>query len=203
MLPKHFSKSVDLAVFATLIYLGVQYYTTAPYIFDLIGFSALIYVCIRKHDINTLTLAVILALADFIPIAVFYNFPAISGYGFYALIFAIDIFVIVMVWLRPFLLVSYGPNSIRQNKYIALTHQDSIVAIIYTFHAVLQLSLFLEHLLRHLDDIGLEGLFGEWKPMLFYNMYPVAQFGFSILVFMALYFMTFDTSKNSRQPKTA
>lgn len=193
-----FSKLIDFIVFVCLIYLGIQYYKTQPYVFDLIGFTALTYVAVRKSDINTLTLIIILVIADLIPILTFYLNPDISGYSFYSLLFTIDVLIILTVWLRPFILFRYGPTFIKNNKNIALTHQDSVMAIVFTLHAIFQLCLFFEHLLRHLDDIGFEGLFGQWKPMFFYNMYPVAQFGFSILVLMVLYFMTFNASKMLR-----
>ncbi len=194
-------KLADAMVFITAIYLGVQFYISNSYFFDFIGLAVVAYIALRKPDINTITLIAILMATVLTPVVFIYSATSLNNYWLHSLLLIINIAGVVLIWMRPFLLLKYGPLFIRQNKNIAVTRQDWALGYLFTFQALWQLVLFIEHLIRHLDDIGLDGLFGNWTPMHFYNVYEVGQFGFSILTLMILYFLTFDKSKETSKAR--
>ncbi|MFT4926234.1 MAG: hypothetical protein ACI8WB_002332 [Phenylobacterium sp.] len=196
-------KAIDFIVFTTLAYLASQYYMHDAVAFEIIDTLAMIYVAIRKPDINTLTLIFLLMVCHFA--ALILTFPAvistISGYQTHGTLIVFNAFLAILIALRPVFIEKYAPKHIAQNKNLTLTHQDMIITSLLTLQMIWQICQFLEHLARHMEDIGLGGLFGDWSPMLFYDTYKTGQFGFSILTLIVLYFMTFDQSKTKSKTK--
>ncbi len=191
------SKSADAIVFISAIYFGIQFYMSNSYFFDLIGLAGVAYIALRKPDINTITLILVLLVTMLTPAVFIYSAASLNNYWLHSLLLIINVAGVILIWMRPFLLLKYGPLCIKQNKNIAVTRQDWALGYLFTFQGLWQLVLLIEHVIRHLDDIGLDGLFGDWTPMHFYSIYEVGQFGFSIFTLMILYFLTFDKSKET------
>lgn len=188
-------KFVDVLVFVAIVYFGVHYYQINHLVFDLIGLSGLIYIAIRKPDLNTLTVIFILFMTSAIPAIAIYGHGQLGGYSLYSTLFVVNLVGVLAIWSRPFVLLRFGPDWLR-NRAAELnpTKQDQVLGILFSIQAFWQLMQFLEHLTRHRADIGLGHMFDDWKPMLFYNMYKTGQLSFSILTLLILYFMTFDKS---------
>ncbi|MFT4925131.1 MAG: hypothetical protein ACI8WB_001221 [Phenylobacterium sp.] len=109
----------------------------------------------------------------------------------------------VLIHYRPTIVAKYGPSFVRYNKTLTFTRQDSLMALFLLLHSGFYLAQLIEHILRHLDDIGLEGLFGPWRPMMIYDSFQSGQLLFTIFELMILYFMTFNKSKTSLKDKTS
>ncbi|MFT4926236.1 MAG: hypothetical protein ACI8WB_002334 [Phenylobacterium sp.] len=200
---KVIGKIIDLCVFSLLIYLASQYYTHDPLAFELINTLSMLYVAIRKPDINTVTLISVLVVWHFTALVLTFSdvVSVISSYQTHGTLIVFNAFLAMFIALRPVFIEKLGPKFIANNKNLKLTHQDMIMTGLLTLQMVWQICQFLEHLARHTEDIGLDGLFGDWSPMLFYDTYKTGQFGFSILMLIVLYFMTFDQSKTKPKPK--
>lgn len=189
------SKLADAIVFITALYFGIHFYISNALLFDLVGLAVVAYIAIRRPDINTLSLILIL-LATTIPPAVFiHSANSLNSYILHSSLFVINAIGVILIWSRPLLLIRYGPESIKAK--MTVNRQDWALGYLFTFQSIWQLCLFMEHVTRHRADIGLGGLFGAWTPRNFYDAYEVGQFGFSILTFLILYFMTFDKSKKA------
>ena len=200
MITEGFFKTVDFVVFSSLAYLASLYYVNDYMAFEIINAISMIYVASRKPDINTITLIFILMTGHLIAIAL--NYPVdISGYQTHGILVVLNATLVALAALRPVFLSKYGPKFIIENKNLILTHQDMIMTGLLTLQTVWQLCQLFEHLIRNRHDIGLGGLFGNWSPMLFYDTYKTGQFGFSILMLIVLYMMTFDKSKTKPKAK--
>lgn len=191
---------VDVIIFAILLYLGSLYYIDNHKIYAVIAIVSMLYVAIRKSDINTLTIVPILILSETSPIVLISSPESITSYQLHFTFLLIYIATMVLIILRPFFLPKYAPKFISNNQNLTVTHQDMIMGALFLMQILWQLAQLLEHFFRHIDDIGLGRIFGDWTPMFFYDIYKTGQFGFSILTLVVLYFMTFDKSK--LQPKT-
>lgn len=191
-------KLIDLIAFTALGYFSFIYYTTNPNTFDVISIAAMAYVAIRKPDINTITLILILVIERIADAIILYNFEQINAYVFYLSVATANMLVVVLILFRPWITSNYGLKSMRGNKNLAVTHQDMVLGFVLSIAVVFQLLALLEHTLRHLDDIGLDGLFGAWSPMFIRDIYQSVLFGLSIINFTILFYMTFDASKYKR-----
>jgi hypothetical protein len=186
-------KIIDAVVFIFVIYFGIHYYRTDHLIFDLLGLASAAYISLRKPDVNTLTLVFILLIANLIPAVVIYGHGQLGGYWLYSMLSIVNVVAVIAIWARTFILLRYGPSWLQKHaSNINPNRQDTVMGLLFTFQALWQLLQFGEHLIRHRDDIGLGGLFGDWSPMLFYDMYKTGQFGFSVLTLLILYFLTFN-----------
>ena len=193
-------KAFDALIFVAFVYFGIEFYQVDHKMFDMIGLLAIAYIAIRKPDVNTLSLIFILLMASVTPAIIIYSNEQISGYWLYAILFVINLVGVIAIWSRTFILLRYGPTWVK--NYAANIHpnrQDQVMGLLFTIQGLWQLLQFLEHLVRHRNDIGLGGLLDGWVPMLFYNMYKTGQFGFSIITLLILYFMTFEMSKIKQQ----
>lgn len=194
-------KLIDGIVFFLLILLGAEYFVNSSYLFDVVFTTAVLYVMMRKIDVNTITLVLLILFGYIVTSLLFLNYGHSSGYGWYSTLLIINMLMVYLIWSRPVLVAKHGPTFVRHNKALIFTQQDAIMALLFALNSVLQVLMLLEHVLRHLDDIGLEGLFGQWNPMFVYDNYEIGQFGFIILELVTLYFMTFDKSKNQSKVK--
>jgi hypothetical protein len=75
-----------------------------------------------------------------------------------------------------------------------MTHQDTMIAWLYFFHATLPVPVVIEHIIRHLDDV-------DFKPIFFYNIFKPTQLILAVLGILVLYFMTFEKSKEARDAR--
>lgn len=197
--PPPLVRFIDFIVFAAFLYFGAKYYQIDHMMFNVIGLTTMAYLAVRKPDINTLSLISILLIASLIPAIVIYGHGQLGGYGLYSMLFLVNSLGVLIIWSRPFILMRFGPQWIK--KYagnLNSSRQDQAMGLLFSLQALWQLCQFMEHLTRHRSDIGLAGTFGDWKPLMFYNMYQTGQFGFAILTFLILYFMTFEHSKRDR-----
>lgn len=194
MLSGHLTKLADATVFAGLFFINFEYFWSQPYFFDVVALAAMAYVVVRKRDANTISLILLIVLADSISFLLT-SVADQNGYVVYGGLLVIASSMTMVIKHRASLLSNYGPSSIKNKATLKLTYQDGLITLMYGFQAVLQFAALMEHSFRHLDDFGLEGLFGDWKPMLFYTMYRIQLFGFSVFSLVIFYFMTFDKSK--------
>ena len=190
-----FLNLIDAIVFTTLLYFGSMYYVDHHKIYAVIAVVSMLYVAVRKSDVNTLTLVPILIFSETFPLTIIPSPESITSYQLHTTFLLIYIVTTVLIILRSFWLPRYGPKFIANNSNLTITHQDMIMTALFLMQSIWQVTQLLEHFIRHIDDIGLGSLFGGWKPMFFYDIYKTGQFGFSILTLIILYFMTFDQSK--------
>jgi hypothetical protein len=195
VLSNYLIKSIDALAFAGLIYLNIQYY--GDHYFYLISILAMLYIMVRRRDINTISLVIIILIPELTNLPIFPFNPSqfSNSYLQYSSFAIMNAMIVMFTWLRPKLLLKYGGSLIKDQQTLHTTYQDVFIGVTYGLHTLFQVAYLLEHLIRHLDDIGLEGLFGHWEPMLIYNMYPIQQFGYTIFALAGLYYMTFDISK--------
>ncbi len=198
-------KAADLVVFSILAYLAAQYYVVNSNMFDAINIGALAYVMIRRPDINTVTLTLLILAGRLIDSVLLYDMQQVGGYIAYPVLFLFNVVAIVLIWFRPLLVSKYGVGRMRNHKELAVTHQDIVIGFLFTLQAIFQLLAFIEHLSRHLDDIGLaQVLDANWwyeNSRIIYNHYEEIQFLFAVLGLLILYFMTFDSSKIKREDR--
>jgi hypothetical protein len=192
------NKAVDITIFIALLYCGFHFYEVNPNTFDIISITAMAYIVIRKPDINTITLILILMIERIADAIILFNFEQINAYIFYLSVATANMLIVVLILFRPWAASNYGPKSMRDNKNLAVTHQDMVLGFVLSIAVVFQLLALAEHTLRHLGDIGLDGLFGDWSPMFIRDIYQSMLFGFSIINFIILFYMTFDASKYKR-----
>jgi hypothetical protein len=195
-------KALDATLFIGLLYFIYRYYLNNPNTLDFVGLLAIVYVMIRRPDINTMTLGALLLSARLFDTLVFYDFENANPYVFYAVLVLINVLIVLGIWFRSFIITNYGPGKLKHHKDLAVTHQDLVIAFVCIFQAVFQFLALLEHVTRHFDDVGLDGLFDvNWwqqNSMLIYNVYPEVQQVFSVAGLAILYYMTFDASKYKR-----
>lgn len=196
MLSIYTLKTIDAIVFAVIFYFATQYYNINYVAFELLTSVSVVYIGIRRPDINTLTLLCILVMASVLSVLLLPNPELISGYRTHFTLFAIDVVMLALIGFRPVLISNYGPARIGDNKNLTVTHQDMVMGFLFLLQTAFQLLQLLEHLTRHREDIGLGRQFGDWQPMFFYDIYKTGQLGFTIGGFVILYFMTFDKSKD-------
>lgn len=190
-------KIVDTMVFFTSIWAIIYFHQIDYFLFELISLIVMAYTVMRRSDINTITLMFILLIANIIPGLLIDRIPELSSYMWHSTLFISNTIAVIVIYFRSFILLRYGPEFVRKNDELAMTRQDRVVGFFFILQACWQLLQFIEHMIRHLEDIGLSGLFGDWSPMFFYDTYKTGQFGFSILTLLILYFMTSDRSKEA------
>lgn len=193
-------KLADILVFSCLGISAIRYYSTNPNILDIINIAALLYVVVRRPDVNTITLVTIILALRIADSLIFADLSGLNNYILHPVLFLFNVVAIGLVWFRPLLASKYGPASTKGHKALAVTHQDIIIGFVFTLQGVWQLLAFLEHVSRHFDDVGLGGVFDvSWwyeHSRLVYNSYPTVQFTFALVGVLILYFMTFDGSKS-------
>ena len=185
-------KLSDSMTFLFFIAMGTIYYQQSPYVFDMLIILSLFYTVIRRPDINTASLALIVLISDIIPSVVIFISDSLNGYLLHFGLLLVHLLTAIIVFSRPFILLRAGPKVIRMNSNIAPTNQDTIMGYLYAFQTLWQLTNLIEHIIRNVSSLN---------PMYFYDTYKTGQFGFSILTILVLYFMTFDASKLNRNLK--
>lgn len=196
---KWFLNLIDIGIFSTLLYLALLHYADDHKMYAIIAVISILYISLRKPDVNTLTLAPILIVSEASPIVIIPSPETITSYQLHGTFLLIYILTAIGILLRSFLLPKYAPKFIANNKNLTITHQDMVMGALFLMQVIWQFAQLLEHFIRHIDDIGLGGLFGNWVPMFFYDIYKTGQFFFSVITLVILYFMTFDLSKRERK----
>jgi hypothetical protein len=195
-------KIFDAVLFIVLLYFIYISYTNNLNLFDFIGLLAIVYVMVRRPDVNTVTLGALLLSVRLFDSIVFYDYENTNAYVFYAALVLFNVLAVLGTWFRSFIISNYGFGRLRHHKDLAVTHQDLVIAYVFICQAAFQLLALLEHIVRHLDDIGLSDLFDTvwWRhnAMFIYNSYPIIQLIFSVTGLAILYYMTFDASKYKR-----
>jgi hypothetical protein len=189
------SKLADAIVFISALYFGIHFYISNALFFDLVGLAVVVYISIRRPDINTLSLILILLATTITPALLIHSASSLNNYILHPFLFIVNAIGVILIWSRPLLLIRYGPKSIKEK--MTVNRQDWALGYLFTFQAIWQLCQFIKHVIRRRSDIGLGRLFVDWSPQYFYDVYEIGQFGFSILTILILYFMTFDKSKNA------
>jgi hypothetical protein len=197
MFRENILKIVDFIVFSVLFYFGIQNYIVNPNIFDVVNIIALVYVMIRRPDVNTVTLVLIILIGRVFDSLAFFDFQNSSGYILYSTLFFMNLIAVIVIAFRPVLISKIMPS----NKNLAVTHQDMVIGFLFTLQGVFQLIMLLEHMTRTFDVIGLGEFFDvEWwakNSLFFYNKYEIGQFIFAVAGLVILYFMTFKRSKKT------
>lgn len=193
-------KIVDVVVFLFLFGLGgYTYLGDYLNLFDAVSIIAMLYILIRKRDVNTVTLVLILLSVRLLEGVVFYDYAQINAYVFYSAQTISNVIVVGLIWSRPSMICKLGPKFIQDNKNLAVTQQDLVMGFLFGVQALFHILAFLEHLSRHLDDIGLDKYVDvQWwseTSRFIYNNYQAGQLMFSVVGLLILYFMTFDASK--------
>lgn len=181
-------KFIDAIVFTGIFLLAVKYLESQPNIFDILSIAAMVYVMIRNPDVNTVTLISIILLARVLDSIIFADYQSLNVYIYYITIAAANAAMVLVVWVRPLLVAKYGPKFVRKNPRLTITHQDSMVALLYMAYTVLALLMLGEHTIRHMDSLDL-------NPMFIYNAYEEIYLVLTVLSMAVLYFMTFEKSK--------
>lgn len=181
-------------MFAGLFVLAFQYRETNAHTFDLISVVAMIYVMARNPDVNTVTLVSIIIVARVLDSFVLAGYQNLNPYFFYMTIAAGNAAMVMVVWVRPLLVAKYGPKFVRNHPRLTITHQDSMIALLYMAYTILPLMMLIEHIIRHLDDLTL-------NPIYVYNAYEEIHLLLAVLGMAVLYFMTFEKSKEAKKAR--
>lgn len=135
--------------------------------FAVIGFY------LNKHEPNISSLLFILAVFKGVEIAAWQNLPMINAYVAYPLTFLIDAGALYFILKRNELLTKWelkSKGSIDKGKYI-YTNADYVLSLIYKVYILIIFLMFGEHLLRHLDHLGLPPEWNLTNLMVIYENY--------------------------------
>jgi hypothetical protein len=195
-------KLLDLIAFTTMgvfAYTFYNAYATSGEMahalkFDGVIFTALLYVMVRRPDVNTITLAMICMIGRVIDVLLLnYNIEQLGGFVHYPLLMVINLAALAATWTRPVLFSKIWPW--KNNPHFAVTHQDNALGIVFSFQALFMFLLLVEHTLRRINDWMMENF------LFLYNILPFVQFLSTIVVFGILFYMTFDASKIKRSDR--
>lgn len=191
-------KLFDLLAFCILGYFAVYFYhlhattqsSVTVYQFDLINAVTILFVIIRRPDINTVTLGVILLAVRLIERLLLFDMHDLNGFIVYPLILILDILTVIMIWFRPVLFSNYGP--FKGKSGYAVTRQDNAMWVLFALNAIFMLLMTLEHATRQVNTWLFE------NSRLLYNLYETIQLVFIVTGFVVLYYMTHFSSKKKR-----
>lgn len=188
-------KAVDLVLFAALTYWAYLYYVADPHIFDVVNLVALVYVMVRRPDVNTLSLAFIILAGRVLDSALLYNVDQWGGFVAYPVLILFNIAGILLIWFRPVIASKYGPGAMHDHDDFAVTEQDNVLGLLLTVQAIFQGLMLIEHATRLINPWMFE------HSRILYDQYEVVQFVFAVIGVGILYFMTFDASKIKRSDR--
>lgn len=147
---------IRLAVLLFSAYITYQHignYTLIDVLFVAIG----VWVILENHRyINITSLIVIIIAMRLIEWPLLLSWAGTSRpFVFYSMLIFLDVATIVLVMLRvPILIVCESKlrGCVDEKKY-CITRADFMVAIIYSVYLMINILLFVEHWIRHVDDI--------------------------------------------------
>jgi hypothetical protein len=189
-------KLVDFVIFATLWVVAYHYYRqymampdsniSDALIFDAVNIAALIFVMLRRPDVNTVSLAAILLIGRSIDALLLQNFTTMSGWFVYPVLILFNVVGVILIWFRPL-----WASKIKDSDNYAVTNQDQTMVLLFACQALFMLVMLIEHAARRMG----------FEMMFFYTYFPFIQFFFTVIGVMILYFMTFDASKIKRSDR--
>lgn len=199
---KIIAKLFDLAVFCIFGYFAITYYqqytTTldiiAAYKFDLVYVATVVFVMLRRRDINTVTLAVTILIIKILSRLLLFNTHGMSGFIVYPLLLLMDLLAVYLLWFRPVIFSKYG-GPFKNKPGYAITNQDEVMWVLYGLNGIFMLLMTLEHASRKINTWLYE------NSRLLYNSYETIQFLFMVGGLVVLYYMTHDNSKAQRSTR--
>lgn len=194
-----YSKVIDALAFLTFGAFALYHFqlyraTMVDYhghLFELTTAIAVIYTMLRKRDVNTVTLGLIVLTTYLVGNMPFFSSMSTSGFSVYLVFFIFNCFAVVLIWLRPLLFSRITPWWRTQDMRI--TRQDRYMWVTYALNGVFMLAMFIEHGLRKIDDSWHE------HARFLYDRFELIQLIFLMVGLLIFYYMTFDASKE--QPK--
>ena len=157
------------------------------HLFEVTTITALIYTMVRKRDVNTVTLGLIVLTIFLIGNMPFFSSMATSGFSVYLVYFLFNLLAVVLIWLRPFLFSRLSSWGSEQDMHI--TRQDRYMWATYALNALFMLAMLIEHGLRKIDQSWHE------NARFLYNRFELIQLIFIAFGLLVFYYMTFDASK--------
>ncbi len=176
-------KLLDVAVFTTLIYLALSYYPVNAHVFDLTNIAALIYVLVRRSDVNTRTLVTLAIMYKVVDSVVLYQYQGINPFLFYTALIALNLLFAYLVTHRPVHFSKYGP---WKGSKLTITNQDDIILLFLVVQIIWMVLLLLETATRRINEWFYE------NSRILYDLYPEIQIGFAVISLMTVWFMTTD-----------
>jgi hypothetical protein len=180
-------KFVDITVFILLTYLGLSYYTTNAHIFDLVCITALVYVLVRRTDINTKTLVMLGIMYKIIDSVVLYQYQDINPFVFYTVLILLNAFFAYLVIHRPVHFSQFGPWKGKSG--FTITNQDDIILLFLVVQVIWMVLLLIETATRRINEWFYE------NSRILYDVYEEIQIVFAVISLLVVWFMTTDTGK--------
>ena len=191
-------KVVDTAVFLLLGYLAFDQYrqyietgaSSSDLLFTAINVVAALYIILRKRDVNTITLGLVI-IGILCVGRILLSDPTNSS-GFYAyVVYAIlNWLTVYLIWFRPLLFSNIKPFKGKGGFHV--TKQDNVMWMVYAANGLFMVLMLIEHATRRINTWWYE------NSRILYNNYETIQIVFVILGLVTLYFMTFNHSKEKR-----
>jgi hypothetical protein len=176
-------KLLDITVFALLIYLALSYYTVNAHVFDLVNIIALVYVLVRRADINTKTLVTLGIMYKVVDSVVLYKFEGMNPFLFYTALIILNLFFAYLVIHRPVHFSKYGP---WKGSKFTITNQDDVILLFLVVQVIWMVLLLIETATRRINEWFYE------NSRILYDVYPEIQIGFAVISLMVVWFMTID-----------
>lgn len=179
-------KLLDISVFSGLIYLALSYYAINAHVFDLVNITALIYVLVKRSDVNTRTLVTLGIMYKVIDSAVLYQYEDMNPFLFYTALISLNLLFAYLVIHRPVHFSKYGPFK---GKQFTITNQDDVILLFLVVQIIWMVLLLLETATRRINQWFYE------NSRILYDLYPEIQIGFAVISLMVVWFMTTDRAR--------
>lgn len=190
---------IDFLVFSVLLYFGALFYITEPSLFDTVHIIALVYVMVRRFDVNTVTLVIIILVAKVAESLIFADISQFNGYTFHASLILFGIVCLFTVGLRPLLVSRLLPRSSKLQLNLTVTHQDLVIGFAIIAQTLFHTLMLFEASLRNIGTFDFTNTFDQqwWfeNARLLYDNYKSIQFGLAMLGIVVLYAMTVDVKQ--------
>ncbi len=188
------TKLIDLIAFGLIsisAYYFYQAYALSSDISHALGFDAImivaaLYVMYRnRHDINIVSLIMVVLLFKPINMAIMFSSSCSHGLAYYSLMILLNAYTMAVIWMRPVIFSNFGPMKKLKTGW-RITKADDTMTIVLTLMILFDLILLGEQLLRFV-----------WKDItVFYDLYPFLQATFAIAMIAVFYFMAASSKAN-------
>ena len=177
--------SLYLIYLLLLQYFDFSPWTAFTYIYLVV---CVLVMAINKADVNITSLLVLLLLFRIVEVTVFPQLK-MNIYLPQLFYFCIDALVTTLIAFRPAIcrLITKGLNKPSQNDRFYVTQADMLVGAIYILYLPVSILMIGEHLLRHLDHIGLP--YNAWlnqHARVIWSNHANIKFPLNLLEFVAL-----------------
>jgi len=191
----NYLRVLDALMFALVGYFALNeywsYHTTMnsqhEHLFEVATIGLVVYIMLRKSDVNTVTLGVTALVIFAIRKTLVISATQSSGAWVYVVYLLASLAAVYLIWFRPLIFASFGPWKGRKGFYV--TRQDRYLWVVYVLNALFLLAVLVEHGLRRIDNTWYE------NARFLYNNYETIQFLFILAGIAVLYLMTFERSK--------